>query len=154
MKINPRSKSSGQILVIVIIVLVLVGIGFWWLDSEQAADGKGGQRIWEERDPGARRSTQCEIFCGSFEPRNASAVSAVCTTGSHDPNGSSLERRSLLAECAGGDCNFSHTFLSQTATSTRTSIIRRGELRSTSPFPIRSVVGKLTRSHSRRRAAR
>jgi hypothetical protein len=35
MKINPRSKSTGQILVIVIILLVLLGIAYWWLDSNK-----------------------------------------------------------------------------------------------------------------------
>ena len=35
MKINQRSKSSGQILVIVIILLVLLGIAYWWLDSNK-----------------------------------------------------------------------------------------------------------------------
>jgi len=35
MKISPRSKLSGQILVIVIIVLVLLGIAYWWLDSNK-----------------------------------------------------------------------------------------------------------------------
>src|SRR6267143_2625623 len=54
---------------------------------EQAADGKGGQRIWEEGDPGARHATQCEIFCRDFESCNASPVSAISTTGSHDSAG-------------------------------------------------------------------
>jgi len=35
MKINPRSKSTGQILVVVIILLVLLGIAYWWLDSNK-----------------------------------------------------------------------------------------------------------------------
>jgi hypothetical protein len=35
MRINTRSKLSGQILVIVIIVLVLLGIAYWWLDSNK-----------------------------------------------------------------------------------------------------------------------
>jgi len=43
MKINPRSKSSGQILVIVIILLVLLGIGFWWLDSNKRQMAQEGQ---------------------------------------------------------------------------------------------------------------
>ena len=42
MKINSRSKSSGQILVIVIIVLVLIGIGFWWLFSNKQQMAKEG----------------------------------------------------------------------------------------------------------------
>jgi hypothetical protein len=45
MKINPRSKSSGQILVIVIIVLVLVGIGFWWLSSNKQQMAKEGNEF-------------------------------------------------------------------------------------------------------------
>ena len=45
MKINPRSKSSGQILVIVIIVLVLVGIGFWWLFSNKQEMTKAGNEF-------------------------------------------------------------------------------------------------------------
>ena len=45
MKINPRSKSSGQILVIVIIVLVLVGIGFWWLFSNKQQMAKEGNEF-------------------------------------------------------------------------------------------------------------
>jgi hypothetical protein len=45
MKINPRSKSSGQILVIVIIVLVLVGIGFWWLSSNKQQMAKAGNEF-------------------------------------------------------------------------------------------------------------
>jgi hypothetical protein len=43
MKINPRSKSSGQLIVLLIIVLGLVGAGFWWLFSnkqEMAREGK------------------------------------------------------------------------------------------------------------------
>jgi len=35
MKISPRSKLSGQILVIAIIVLVLLGVAYWWLDSNK-----------------------------------------------------------------------------------------------------------------------
>jgi hypothetical protein len=45
MKINPRSKSSGQILAIVIIVLVLVGIGFWWLFSNKQEMAKEGREF-------------------------------------------------------------------------------------------------------------
>ena len=43
-----------------------------------------------------------------------------------------------------GDIVFQSHFSSQTATSTRTLIIQPGELISTWPFPIQSVVGKLT----------
>jgi hypothetical protein len=42
MKINSRSKSSGQIFVILIIVLVLIGIGFWWLFSNKQQMAKEG----------------------------------------------------------------------------------------------------------------
>jgi|SRR5215475_8225597 len=42
MKINSRSKSSGQLLVIAIIVLVLIGIGFWWLFSNKQQMAKEG----------------------------------------------------------------------------------------------------------------
>ena len=45
MKINPRWKSSGQILVIVIIVLVLIGIGFWWLSSNKQQMAKEGSEF-------------------------------------------------------------------------------------------------------------
>ena len=45
MKINPRSKSSGQILVIIIIVLVLIGIGFWWLFSNKQQMAKEGNEF-------------------------------------------------------------------------------------------------------------
>jgi hypothetical protein len=45
MKINPRSKSSGQILVIVIIVLALLGIGYWWLDSNKQSMAKEGREF-------------------------------------------------------------------------------------------------------------
>jgi type II secretory pathway pseudopilin PulG len=48
MKINPRSKSSGQILVIVIIVLVLVGIAYWWLDSNKRQMAQEGQAFGKQ----------------------------------------------------------------------------------------------------------
>jgi hypothetical protein len=58
MKMNSRSKSSGQVIVILIIVLGLVGVGFWWLVSnkqEMAREGKqfardATQRIVVQRD--------------------------------------------------------------------------------------------------------
>src|ERR1051326_2442415 len=43
LKMNSRSKSSGQVIVILIIVLGLVGVGFWYLSSnkqEMAREGK------------------------------------------------------------------------------------------------------------------
>jgi hypothetical protein len=48
MKINSRSKSSGQILVVVIIVLVLIGIGFWWLSSNKQTMAKEGKAFGKE----------------------------------------------------------------------------------------------------------
>ena len=45
MKINPRSKSSGQILVIVIILLVLLGIAYWWLDSNKRQMTREGDQF-------------------------------------------------------------------------------------------------------------
>ena len=45
MKINPRSKLSGQILVIVIIVLVLLGIAYWWLDSNKRQMTREGDQF-------------------------------------------------------------------------------------------------------------
>jgi hypothetical protein len=58
LKMNSRSKSSGQVIVILIIVLGLVGVGFWWLFSnkqEMAREGKqfardAVQRIVVNRD--------------------------------------------------------------------------------------------------------
>jgi hypothetical protein len=58
LKMNSRSKSSGQVIVILIIVLGLVGVGFWWLFSnkkEMAGEGKqfakdAIQRIVVQRD--------------------------------------------------------------------------------------------------------
>jgi hypothetical protein len=48
MKINPRSKSSGQILAVAIIVLVLIGIGFWWLFSNKQTMAKEGKAFGKE----------------------------------------------------------------------------------------------------------
>jgi len=48
MKINPRSKPSGQILVIVIIVLVLVGIAYWWLDSNKRQMAQEGRQFGKQ----------------------------------------------------------------------------------------------------------
>jgi hypothetical protein len=48
MKINPRSKSSGQILVIVIIVLVLLGIAYWWLDSNKRQMAQEGRQFGKQ----------------------------------------------------------------------------------------------------------
>ena len=48
MKVNPQSKSSGQVLVIVIIVLALIGAGFWWLFSNKEAMAKEGRAFGRE----------------------------------------------------------------------------------------------------------
>ena len=48
MKINPRSKLSGQILVILIIVLVLIGIGYWWLDSNKRQMAQEGNQFGKQ----------------------------------------------------------------------------------------------------------
>src|SRR5215469_11287258 len=48
MKIDSRSKSSGQILVIVIIVLVLVGIAYWWLDSNKRQMAQEGRQFGKQ----------------------------------------------------------------------------------------------------------
>jgi hypothetical protein len=48
MKINPRSKSSGQLLVIVIIVLVLICIGYWWLDSNKRQMAREGSEFGKQ----------------------------------------------------------------------------------------------------------
>jgi hypothetical protein len=52
MKLNSRSKSTGQILVIVIILLVLLGIAYWWLDSnkrQMMQEGREfGQKVIQE----------------------------------------------------------------------------------------------------------
>src|SRR6266699_4678521 len=48
LKMNSRSKSSGQILAIVIIVLALVGAGFWWLFSNKEAMAKEGRSFGRE----------------------------------------------------------------------------------------------------------
>ena len=45
MKINSRSKSSGQILVILGIVVVLLVIGWWWLDSNKQQMAQEGRQF-------------------------------------------------------------------------------------------------------------
>jgi hypothetical protein len=45
MKINSRSKSSGQILVILGIVVVLLVIGWWWLDSNKRQMAQEGRQF-------------------------------------------------------------------------------------------------------------
>ena len=48
MKINPRSKSSGQVVVILVILLVLLGIGYWWLNSTKQETAKEGKEFANE----------------------------------------------------------------------------------------------------------
>jgi len=48
LKMNPRSKSSGQVIVILIIVLGLVGAGFWWLLSNKQEMAKEGKEFARE----------------------------------------------------------------------------------------------------------
>ena len=48
MKLNQRSKSSGQIFVIIIILLVLIGIGFWWLFSNKQTMANEGRAFGKE----------------------------------------------------------------------------------------------------------
>jgi hypothetical protein len=48
MKMNSRSKSSGQVLGIVIIVLALIGAGFWWLFSNKQTMAKEGREFGRE----------------------------------------------------------------------------------------------------------
>jgi hypothetical protein len=43
MKLNPRSKSAGQVVVLVIIVLVLLGVAYWWLNSQKQVSAKEGR---------------------------------------------------------------------------------------------------------------
>src|SRR5438445_13393720 len=48
LKMNSRSKSSGQILAIVIIVLALIGGGFWWLFTNKQAMAKEAREFGRE----------------------------------------------------------------------------------------------------------
>src|SRR5438093_11608303 len=48
LKMNSRSKSSGQVIVLLIIVLGLVGVGFWWLLSNKQAMAKEGKEFAKE----------------------------------------------------------------------------------------------------------
>jgi hypothetical protein len=43
LKMNSRSKSSGQVIVVVIILLGLVGAGAWWLYSNKTEMAKEGE---------------------------------------------------------------------------------------------------------------
>ena len=48
MKLNSRSKSSGQVIVLVIIVLGLLGVAYWWLNSTKQQAAKEGQQFANE----------------------------------------------------------------------------------------------------------
>jgi hypothetical protein len=48
LKMNSRSRSSGQVIVLLIIVLGLVGAGFWWLFSNKEAMAKEGRAFGKE----------------------------------------------------------------------------------------------------------
>jgi hypothetical protein len=48
LKVNPRSKSSGQVIVVLIIVLGLVGVGVWWLFSNKQEMAKEGKEFAKE----------------------------------------------------------------------------------------------------------
>jgi hypothetical protein len=48
MKLNSRSKSSGQVIVLVIIVLVLLGVAYWWLASTKQEMAKEGKEFANE----------------------------------------------------------------------------------------------------------
>jgi hypothetical protein len=48
MTINPRLKSSGQVLVILGIVVVLLFIGYWWLYSNKQTMAKEGRAFGKE----------------------------------------------------------------------------------------------------------
>jgi hypothetical protein len=45
MKINPRSESSGQLLVVLGILVVLLFIGWWWLYSNKQTMAKEGREF-------------------------------------------------------------------------------------------------------------
>jgi hypothetical protein len=48
LKLNSRSKSSGQTIVLVIIVLVLLGVAYWWLASTRQEMAREGQQFANE----------------------------------------------------------------------------------------------------------
>ena len=48
MKLNSRSKSSGQILVILGIIVALLFIGYWWLYSNKETMAKEGRAFGKE----------------------------------------------------------------------------------------------------------
>src|SRR6266513_5778839 len=48
LKMNYRSKSSGQVLVVLIIMLGLIGVGAWWLFSSKQTMAKEGREFGKE----------------------------------------------------------------------------------------------------------
>jgi hypothetical protein len=48
LKMNYRSKSSGQVLVVLIIMLGLIGVGAWWLFSSKQTMAKEGHEFGRE----------------------------------------------------------------------------------------------------------
>jgi len=48
MKINPRSNSSGQLLVVLGILVVLLFIGWWWLYSNKETMAKEGRAFGKD----------------------------------------------------------------------------------------------------------
>ena len=48
LKMNYRSKSSGQVLVVLIIMLGLIGVGAWWLFSSKQTMAKEGREFGRE----------------------------------------------------------------------------------------------------------
>jgi hypothetical protein len=48
MKLNPRFKSSGQVVAILVIVLLLLGVGYWFLYSNKESMAKEGRAFGKE----------------------------------------------------------------------------------------------------------
>jgi hypothetical protein len=48
MKLNPRFKSSGQVVAVLVIVLLLLGVGYWFLYSNKESMAKEGRAFGKE----------------------------------------------------------------------------------------------------------
>jgi hypothetical protein len=48
MKLNPRFKSSGQVVAILVIVLLLLGVGYWYLYSNKESMAKEGRAFGKD----------------------------------------------------------------------------------------------------------